>query len=492
MLGTVAAGISCVSVNVLVSRFYLRWDATSSQLYTLSPATERTLLKLDQPVEVVVFLSRSDPLIHSVATLLDSYRAKSARIRTRFVDPDQNPAEFISLQQRYGLFEGRTENGRMASEASIVLSSGKHHWFVTTDDLVVFDDENGLAKPRLEQAITEGIVNLLGRARITVCVTQGHHEPDLEDAGAQGLAEFRRELERNNLDVRAVDLSSPDPAETLDGCRLVVIAGPAIPFDSTAAERVRRELHSGASLFALVGPVSDDEGRIVDPGLDTALRDTGISFANDLVFEGDEKMRLPVGIGGEVFLATPLAHATTEAFFHHGEAREHVLMQLAQGVAIADTSSARPLLQSTEHAFHIQSFRTLQSGEPLPEAETAPRRELLAAAWEASAGAAGEASGQHSRVVVVGTPSVLWPSTFSDPGLLATRRFVENTVNWLVAAPTLVSVPEKRSQPAGLDLTEAAMSEVQRYVLLYLPLAVLCLGGLVVLRRRKELPDTPG
>jgi hypothetical protein len=70
--------------------------------------------------------------------------------------------------------------------------------------------------------------------------------------------------------------------------------------------------------------------------------------------------------------------------------------------------------------------------------------------------------------------------------LIGTRRFVEGSASWLAAQPSLVSVPEKASHPAGLFLTEEALSEIQRYVLLYVPLTVLILGALVLLKRRVE------
>jgi hypothetical protein len=491
LLGTVSAAVLCASVNVMVARFYTRWDVTSGSLYTLSKVTTETLARLDQPIEVVVFLSRSDPLMHSVRTLLEAYGGETASLSVRFVDPDQNPAEFIALQQRYGIFEGRTENGRLASEASIVLARGERRWFVTTDDLVEFDENDGSSKPRLEQALTEGIVNLLQHQEVSVCVTQGHRELAFDGGGPQSLSEFRRELERSNLDVRSVDLTSPDPTETLEGCRLTIVPGPSVPFANAAARRLAEHLARGASLFVLVGPVSDDEGRILDPSLGPVLAPLGIEFQNDLVFEADERLRLPVGIGGEVFLASPRDHATTHGLFERGEIRDRVLIQLGQGLLLRETSTAIPILETSDTAYDIQSFRLLQSGEAAAEEERAGEgRYVVAAAWEkAHSPDASPALGPATRVVVLGTPSVLWPSTFLDPGLLATRRFVESTLSWLIAQPTLVSVPEKPAQQAGLDLSEATLEEVQRYVLLYMPLVVLCLGALVVYRRRKELPE---
>lgn len=70
--------------------------------------------------------------------------------------------------------------------------------------------------------------------------------------------------------------------------------------------------------------------------------------------------------------------------------------------------------------------------------------------------------------------------------MVGTRRFVESATSWLLSQPALVSVPEKRKQPAGLFLTQQSMDDVRRYVLLYVPLSVVMLGGVVMWRRRKE------
>jgi hypothetical protein len=62
---------------------------------------------------------------------------------------------------------------------------------------------------------------------------------------------------------------------------------------------------------------------------------------------------------------------------------------------------------------------------------------------------------------------------------------VESALSWLAAKPAIVSVPEKPSHPAGLSLTEESLTEVLRYVLLYMPGSALFLGALILLRRRQ-------
>src|SRR5690606_19834229 len=74
-VGVLSAALIAVSLNLLVNRFYKRWDWTSSGLYTLSQPTLDTLHGLDQPIDVIVFLSRSDNMRVSVEHMLTAYGA---------------------------------------------------------------------------------------------------------------------------------------------------------------------------------------------------------------------------------------------------------------------------------------------------------------------------------------------------------------------------------------------------------------------------------
>jgi hypothetical protein len=481
LAGLFAAGLIFVCLNILVSRFYQRWDLSHGGLYTLSPVTVETLAELKDPVEVVVFLSQGDPLTSSVRHMLDAYGASTTALRTRFVDPDRNPAEFVALQREYGIFEGKTENGRLASEASIVVVRGERRWYITTDDIVVYNDESGAARPQLEQVLTEGIVNVLGRDTVRVCFTRGHGELEATAGGAQSLSELRRQLEHNNYKVAEVDLSSPDPSERLSGCRLVVVAGPTLPFAQAAATRLKDAVNAGASLLLAVGPVVDDEGRILDPGLGPIEQLVGVEFARTVVFEQADALRMPIGLGGEVFLATSRPHPITRGLYRGEDEQMRVVFQLAQGLRSEPGSTAQTLLTSSAESLSLDNFKVLASGEFL-DTGASPGEVLLASASELPKGD----TQSGARVLVLASASPLWASTFREPVLLGTRRFVESAVSWLAAQPQLVSVPQKPEHPAGLHLTEDSLSEVQRYVLIYMPITVALVGFLVLYRRRRE------
>lgn len=482
----VAAAVLFVATNVLASRFFWRWDGTSAKLFTLSEPTRATLARVEAPLDVVVLLSRSDPLSRSVAVLLDEYQAASSQIQTRFIDPDRDPAEFVAAQHAYGLLEGRTQDGRLASEASIVLAQGTKHWFVTTDDIAAYDEQAAVTQPRLEQVLTEGIARLVGQVRQEACFLRGNQELGAESGGPQGLGEFRRYLERNNTEVRAVDVGLAKVEGVLRGCDIVIAVGATKPYTPAADHELARWVKGGGALLLALGPLTDDDGRIIAPGLDELFAPIGVAAGNNAVFEGEPSLRMPVGIGGEVFLATPQAHAVTAGMVRGDQTTYRVLLQLAQSFEVSQAGVAKPLLVTSDAARALTTFRGLAAGTL--DTDEATRRFVMAVAGQYPGYEAGDddTRERHGRVVAIGTPSVVWSSTWQEPSLLGTRRFVESAVSWLSADKPLVSVPEKPTQAAGLALSDEGMAEVRQYVLLYLPLTMAAIGALIVWGRRRE------
>jgi hypothetical protein len=484
--GVVAATVLFVALNILAARFFWRWDGTSAKLFTLSEPTVATLQRVNEPLEVVVLLSRNDPLIHSVSALLEEYRATSSYVRSRFVDPDRNPAEFVAVQHEYGLLEGRTEDGRRASEASIVLALGSKHWFITTDDIVAYDEQAALAQPRLEQVLTEGVARLAGQERQVACFLRGAQELSSESGGPQGLSEFRRYLERNNVEVRVVDLGLARPDGALRGCDLAIAIGPTRPYASPASDELGRWVKRGGRLLLGLGPVTDDDGRIVAPGLDPVLAPLGVKAGNNAVFETDPSLRMPVGMGGEVFLASPRPHAITAGMLRGDMVTHRVLLQLAQSFDIAPEGIAKPILTTSERAQVLRSFRGLiQEREPFSDGGGGQLSMAVAGEYPPDE-RTDDGRDRAGRLVVVGTPSVFWSSTWQEPALVGTRRFVESAVSWLNAERPLVSVPEKPAQAAGLALTDEGMEEVRQYVLFNLPATMAAIGALIIWFRRRE------
>lgn len=479
--GILGAVLITVCANVMAARFYERWDVTRSRLYTLSPPSRQTISGLSEPIEILVFLSQADPELGSVRRLLDQYQAASRLIQVRYVDPDRDPATFVALQNRYRLMEGRAEQGRLVSDAALVVARGDARWVITADDIVLYDEARGTVQPRLEQAITEGLRQVLDPNSVQVCFSGGQLEPNLDDGGPSGLGGFRYMLEKNNYVTRQIDLTAVESARTLEQCDLIVVAAPGRSFTDAAANRLLTLARRGKSLLIAAGPNLSEDNRVSQSGLDPLLDAFEIGLRPELVFEREPDRVLPIGVGGEVFFAEPKPHELTRGLVGTEGARFRVALQLSQRLETRGAAAA--LLVTSGRAFSISNASVLATPDVALDNMKHDAEGPFVVAATAELGPSGKDQ-RRARLVVMGSASPLLGNTWEDESMGGTRRFVESAVSWLVSRPALVSLDPKPERSVDLRFTEQSMGQVARYVLLYLPGLALSCGAIILLRRR--------
>lgn len=477
-VGVLAALLLLVNANVLGARWYKRWDFTSDKLYTLSAPTRELLRGLNRPIDVVVLLGNADPLTVSVRHMLEAYAAETRQLRVRYVDPDRSPAEFLATQQKYQILAGKAEDGRIITDASIVVAdeSGQH-WFVTADELVHVDEDSGRSRPALEQALSSALANVRKSEKAKLCFTTGHREPTLEDQGPQGLSELKQRLLKNNFEPESVDAASP--RASFAGCQALVVATPELEIGAETAARIASYVRDGGSAVLLLGPTLS-EGRDVRPsGLESVLSLAGVTLGRDLIIEQEEAQRLPRG-SGELFFAKLRAHPVTRGILHDDDKlSSRVLVVQARSMRVDE--GAALLLETSEQAVALRDLRALD--DPNGQAGAERRSFGLAAARELPKPASSQAS-HGARLFVSGASNLAWNRNFQDPALYGNRRLIENALSWVAARPTMISVAEKPERELGLSLSEESLSEVLRYVLLYMPASAGLIGAFVLLRRR--------
>jgi hypothetical protein len=482
-LGVLAAMVIAVNANVLCARFYERWDVSKGGLYTLSSATVTILHDLPDTVTLTVLLARTDPLLAPLRQLLVSYGARTTRLEVNYLDPEQNPAEFAAVQQKYGVSAGKAEDGRIVADAVILVARGERTWFVTSDELGQSDDD-GRQKPRLEQAVTEGIAGVLGSEKAKLCFAIGRGEASIDDVGPEGLAELRRRVEKNNFEVTPLDLTRPDARKPLEGCRLLAIVAPEQPYAPDATERVKSWVQAGGNVVALVGPTFGDDGRVALSGLESLFELGGVRLEPNVVFETDPSRRLPRG-AGEVFFGVPAEHAATRGLVLEGGKTEvSVLVSQSRALSLIGGGPGHALVKTSPEAIVLTDVRAVLDGKGPPA--DAPHAERIVAAAAELEKPAGSHEKHGPRLVFAGFANLAGGRTFQDPALVGDRLLIENALAWAAARPPIVSVPEKPARAVGLALTEESLAEVLRYVLIYMPGSALLVGAFVLLRRRAQ------
>jgi hypothetical protein len=486
--GVIAAGAVAVLVNVLAARHYRRWDLTGHDLYTLSAPTISTLRSLGAPIDIDVLLASKDPLTGSVKSMLAAYQAETDRLRVRYVDPDWHPADFLALQQKYGIEAGRTDDGRVVTDAVIVVSrQGTKPFFVSGADIVDSSGDDLRVRSKMEQALTLTLRNAIDGDRPRICFLAGHGERQLDDGSARGLGELDRRLKKNNYETVEVDTSRPDAKDPLSGCRVAVIAGPTETFGADEAAGIRTWFERGGNLFVLASPVPDSSNRRILPlSLGSITAAAGIGMGEDFVFELDQSRKLPGGYG-EQFLAEPKTHAITAGLVGERNRDLKILMVATQSLSRLPGATAIPaeVLSTSKDAFGMTDFFgwVKKGGAPEKASGDHPGPLPIAMAAELPAKKDAGAQAHGPRMVVVGSASVALGQSWQEPVLRGGAVFTESALSWLAARPAIVDIPDKPAF-AGARIEEGALGDVFRYVVFYMPFAVLLLGLAVYMRRR--------
>jgi len=511
--GIIAAMVLAVLVNVLAARHYRRWDWTRGGLYTLSDATVQTLGALEEPVKVYVLLGADDPLTLSVRHLLDAYRAETTRLEVEYTDPDRRPAEFLALQQRYGIAAGKTEDGRIATDASIIVARGDRPHFLTSHDLVAVEDEEDMrARPRLEHALTGAIRSVLSTEQPRACFTGGHGERSIDVGGSGGLAALKDRLVKDNFEVvqlgrgeggeagdehehdpdheRAAQPAAPGKMPTeaeLAACRVLIVAAPSEPLPAEEVARYRRYLEQGGNVLVVTGPVPDaDDQRYLRLGLDALLAAAGVKLQEDFVFEIDPRYRSTQGFG-ETFLPIVRPHPITEGLIKEADQGLGPVLTVASSLALTGSGSAAPvpILVTSDQAFGMVDFFGWAKNPGPPSASEADHRGPLTIAVAAELPKpAGSTAPYGPRAVVLASPGVLLGANWQSPELRGTAVLLESALSWLSARPAMLDIPDKPAFTAGMRVSEASLASIFRYVVLFMPLAAALLGAAVYLQRR--------
>jgi len=497
LAGIVAAGAVAVFANVLVSRHFKRWDVTQSQRYSLTAPTIETLREIPDPIDVWLLLGAADPMEQSLKQLLASYQSESKKIVVHYVDPDRDAAQLEQVRRDFKIETGRSAEGRVVTDAIVIVARGPKHWFLGESDLIEVDEKDPTAKPKEEQALTGAIRNVLGGDKSVLCFTTGHGERSIFDGTDEGLGVLKDILEKDNFETRAVDTTAPNEHAPFDGCNVVLVVPPSlrtgtmIAFSDAELERLRTYLLTGGgNLFLAIGPESDAPA----PGFSRVLEPFGIALDQAWVLEADPRFVFP-DTRLATFTTNVKPHAVTGSLALDPDsprATPKIVLEMARPLRRTAQSAAADLLATSDQSFAVGIARAaaiLRGQEPAKEASDAAGPFVVAMASERHlpSALAVHAPAPDARVVVIGSASafsaVHWRQAAPWRG---TAVLVENAIAWLASKPQVLDIPPRPSVAAGMRISDESRSEVRRYVLLYMPLTIAALGIVIGAQRRRS------
>ncbi len=455
-------------VNRLNYYHYWRWDLSSSQDYTLSPATLKYLDSLSRDVQIYIVFARDSKVYGEVQSLLEEYNLYGRqRIKVRSIDPVHDIERAEQLKADTGL--SLAQNG-------VLIRCGVNKRFITEEELVVREKGTSTNKQiiefRGEDAISSALISVVeGRVRrFYYVVGKGSRSGLGESDSFNAAIDLGRQ---QNFEVVQVNLSEVSyiPTDT-DG---LLILGSRYDFSEREIVMLNNYWQSKrAGIFIML-----------DPGGETArlnafLTANGVHPRGDRVLMAESTSTGPkkeFSVLGEFMKEVPfIHHLTSSAITLAGQTESLELLE--ENTSLKEQSiSVKPLILAAPRYWGEKQF--LEELPIVDEEDTLPP---IYVAASIERGALGDETqrADSSRMVVVSNATLLDKQTM----LAVSRDFAAASLNWLMNRESFIGIPAKSKHSYRIQLTNKQHELIFWITSITLPGIVLGFGFMVWASRR--------
>jgi LPXTG-motif cell wall-anchored protein len=474
-LTTLVLLLVVVMLNFLGRDYFLRLYWSTQAKTELSPLTVHFLRSLTNQVKVTLFYDKQDALYGTIANLLNQYQnLAKPRLTIQAVDYLREPGTAQKVRADYQLGAG-------ARNLIIFDCEGKGRRQFDGNELTkgVAELVRGEKEPELwrkpteflgERAFTSALIAITNPRPNAYFLEDHRGEHGLDRGDDFGYRTFKTVLEQNYIHAQTLSLLGTNlvPAD----CHLLVVAGAQAPFSPLELEKIDQYLSQGGRLLALFNASSVDKRSRLVPynGLEAVLAKWGIEVGNTIILD-------------------PQNSPSREGF----------------DMIISAFSPRHPVVNPLLASSGLYMLQPRKVGNLRPRAQTAdaPRVEELAYSSPKSFTTGAPTRRQPYPVMVALENTIRGVTTergstrmlvVGDSLLLANgcidkaenRAFAGYAANWLLDRMQLLqAIGPRPVRHYQVLMTKVQMQTTQVLLLAGLPGAVLLLGGLVWLRRRR-------
>lgn len=454
-----AAIVLAVLINLLVGAIpkkYTEFDLSAAKMYTLGDSSRQLMQSLDQDV-TVYYLCETGSEDAIITKLLDHYADESGHFHWE----QKDPALYPTFAAQYG-----AEN---ASTGSLIVVSGENSEVLNAAELYEYDYSDyyttGAANVTFggEKQISSAIYKLTAAAESHAYYTTNHGEQALTSTLTDAL-------ESQNLTVSALDLLSQTIPED---CDLLVINDPAQDFSGAGSlvdelGQLRSYLSNGGRVLLLT------DSYYSTPNLDAVMAEFGLTRTEGLVVEGDTNHYLN---GYPALYLLPDYASTEESTSLDGvNTSRRVLLQMAQGITLTETEHvvSDALLVSSDSAYSKPEGYEMTTTEKA-DGDIAGPFTLAAYARNENTGA-----------------QVIWVNcgNMDNEGIYqvipGNVTFLQGCAASLAGQESAVLIDSKALEAAPLEVPGIAASALGLLFVIVLPAALLAVGAVVVVLRRRK------
>lgn len=443
--------VAVIAVNIFVTNQNYTVDVTANKIYTLSDQTKKILKNLDKKVTVYVIDKESD-VNSSYAQVWKEYRKVTSKIKFVYKDPDLYP----NFTNDY------VDDGEEVATDSVIVKCGDKYRYVSSNDYVSYSygsdysySADGL---ELESLMTEAINYVISDTTPVVYTLSGHSEQDLSSGVTSSF-------EGDNYSVETLNLLSEQKVP--DDCSVLIINGAQKDITKDELKMIRSYMKDGGKMYVFL-----DAGVEGLTNLNKLLKDYNVEPQKGVVVETDASKytQYPIYLLPEI--------ASSEATSAQYNSNIYILTPSAKG--IKDLTS-----DDTESDYTVTPLLTTSDGaysKVNTESQTFDKEDGdIDGPFNISVAVSDDDGG---RLIVTGCTNLLEDSV--DTAVSgANTDFVLNGINYLTQQESKISIRAKdlTTETATVPAVNQKMTLIMSVFVI--PLAILAIGIIVVVRRRK-------
>lgn len=450
-----------ILAGFLTERFSLKLDLTESGEYSISDQTKDMLKGMDEEVTVYIMSNEANVKknafeTQAVETIHRFTTASGGKIKSEFVDPNQNPKFYDNFPLAKASKEGE-------QSAFLIVSGARRYSSILYTDIVATNENQSTLYYSTESELASAILHVISDELSAVALITGHNEIDLP-----GL---ERIIDGNGFERVKIDLSRQDIPETVNN---IVISAPDFDYTPTEIAKIDKFMQvPGNNVYVFWSRTLATNL----PVLERFLADWGLAVEQACILDQQYAYQNPMIVISDI--------VDNDATARIPDTQQRVLAPMAHPIKVLfeQRSSTRvlPIAQTASSSFARQFGASPNVSDPRQDGEAKGPFTVAAVSERVEQSSNGQL--EENRVFLFGSESI------ADEEIMGVSLALNNTLlNELLSyanpdAMTMAIAP-KMTQSFDLNFYESEIRVLMVILVILVPLAILAAGIIIFIRRR--------